>query len=222
MANRRVYLKEVDAMPASWEQGTRFDSAARWAAFAFLLVAPEFALAHVGQGDISGGFLAGLEHPVFGLDHVVAMVAVGIWGAQLRAPAIWVLPVTFPLVMSFGGILGGLGVPIPGIEIGIAVSAIVLGAMIAFVVRPQLWVAGVIVGVFAIFHGYAHGAELPESANAISYAMGFVIATGSLHALGILIGVINKWKAGEKCLRAGGVLISLCGAYFLVSHFIGG
>ena len=124
--------------------------------------------------------------------------------------------------MSFGGILGGLGVPIPGIEIGIAVSAIVLGAMIALAARPPLWAAGIIVAVFAIFHGYAHGAELPESANAISYAMGFVIATGSLHALGILIGVINKWKAGEKCLRAGGVLISLSGAYFLISHFIGG
>jgi urease accessory protein len=195
--------------------------AAQWAAFVFLLMAPALASAHVGQGDISGGFLAGLEHPVFGLDHVVAMVAVGIWGAQLRQPAIWVLPVTFPLVMSFGGILGGLGVPIPGIEIGIAVSAIVLGAMIALAARPPLWVAGAIVAVFAIFHGYAHGAELPESANAISYAMGFVIATGSLHALGILIGVINKWKAGEKCLRAGGVLIALCGVYFLVSHFIG-
>lgn len=197
-------------------------SAAQRAAFAFVLMMPALAFAHVGQGDISGGFLAGLEHPVFGLDHVVAMVAVGIWGAQLRAPAIWVLPVTFPLVMSFGGILGGLGVPIPGIEIGIAVSAIVLGAMIALAARPPLWAAGIIVAVFAIFHGYAHGAELPESANAISYAMGFVIATGSLHALGILIGVINKWKAGEKCLRAGGVLISLSGAYFLISHFIGG
>ena len=94
--------------------------------------------------------------------------------------------------------------------------------MIALAARPPLWTAGIIVAVFAIFHGYAHGAELPESANAISYAMGFVIATGSLHALGILIGVINKWKAGEKCLRAGGVLISLSGAYFLISHFIGG
>ena len=196
--------------------------AARWAAFAYWLLAPAFAFAHVGQGDISGGFLAGLEHPVMGLDHVVAMVAVGIWGAQLRAPAIWVLPVTFPLVMSFGGILGGLGVPIPGIEVGIAASAIVLGAMVAFAVRPPLWIAGVIVGLFAIFHGYAHGAELPESANAISYAMGFVMTTGTLHALGILIGVINKWPMGEKCLRAGGVLIAFCGVYFLVSHFIGG
>ena len=204
--------------------GRRFalPSVAQWAAFAYLLVSPALVFAHVGQGDVSGGFLAGLEHPVMGLDHVVAMVAVGIWGAQLPAPAIWVLPVTFPLVMSFGGVLGGLAVPIPGIEIGIAASAIVLGAMVAFAARPPLWVAAVIVGIFAIFHGYAHGAELPESANAISYAMGFVVATGSLHALGILIGVINKWQAGAKCLRAGGVLIALCGIYFLVSHFIGG
>ena len=124
--------------------------------------------------------------------------------------------------MSFGGVLGGLAVPIPGIEIGIAVSAIVLGAMVAFAARPPLWVAAVIVGIFAIFHGYAHGAELPESANAISYAMGLVMATGSLHALGILIGVINRWQTGAKILRAGGVLIALCGVYFLVSHFIGG
>src|SRR5436190_18958329 len=122
-------------------------------AIAYLLAYPALALAHVGQGDVSGGLVAGLMHPVMGLDHVVAMVAVGIWGAQLRAPAIWVLPVTFPLVMSFGGVLGGLGVPIPGIEIGIAVSAIVLGAMIAIAARPPLWTAGVIVGVFAVFHG---------------------------------------------------------------------
>jgi urease accessory protein len=195
--------------------------ATRWMAFVFLVRLPVLAFAHVGQGDISGGFLAGLEHPVFGLDHVVAMVAVGIWGAQLRAPAIWVLPVTFPLVMSFGGVLGGLGVPIPGIEIGIAASAIVLGTMIALAARPPLWVAAAIVGTFAIFHGYAHGAELPESANAISFAMGFVIATGSLHALGILIGVINKWPVGAKILRGGGVLIALCGVYFLVSGIIG-
>jgi urease accessory protein len=182
---------------------------------------PAAALAHIGQGDVSGGFLAGIEHPIFGLDHVVAMVAVGIWGAQLGAPAIWILPVTFPLVMAFGGVLGGLGVPIPGIEIGIAVSAIALGCMIALAARPPLWIAAVLVGVFAIFHGYAHGAELPESANAISYAVGFVVATGSLHAFGILLGVANRWKTGGKLLRAGGVLIAACGGYFLVLRFVG-
>lgn len=193
----------------------------RGALFAALCLYPLLALAHIGQGDIGGGFIAGVAHPVFGLDHVVAMVAVGLWGAQLGAPAIWLLPVTFPLVMAFGGVLGGLGVPIPGIEIGIAVSAIVLGGMILFAARPPLWVAAVLVGIFAIFHGYAHGAELPESANAISYAVGFVVATGLLHALGILIGTIHRWPKGAQALRAGGALIAASGIYFLSGHLIG-
>ncbi len=186
-----------------------------------LLLYPLLAFAHIGQGDIGGGFLAGVAHPVFGLDHVVAMVAVGIWGAQLGAPAIWALPVTFPLVMAMGGVLGGLGVPIPGIEIGIAVSAITLGGLILFAARPPLWIAAIVVGVFAIFHGYAHGAELPESANAISYAVGFVVATGSLHAIGILIGAANRWRKGAQALRAGGALIAACGIYFLSGHLVG-
>ena len=97
---------------------------------ALALLAPIVAVAHVGQGDIGAGLIAGVEHPIFGFDHVVAMVAVGIWGAVLGPPAIWVLPVTFPLVMAFGGVLGRLGVPIPGVEIGIAASAIVLGSMV--------------------------------------------------------------------------------------------
>jgi urease accessory protein len=186
-----------------------------------LLAWPILAFAHIGQGDIGGGFVSGVAHPVFGLDHVIAMVAVGIWGAQLGAPAIWVLPVTFPLVMAFGGVLGGLGVPIPGIEIGIAVSAIVLGGMILFAARPPLWVAAVLVGIFAIFHGHAHGAELPESANAIAYAVGFVVATGALHALGILIGVANRWRQGAQALRVGGGLIAAAGVYFLSGHLAG-
>ena len=112
----------------------------RWLSLCWLL-APAVALAHVGQGDVGGGLVAGIEHPIFGLDHVIAMVAVGMWGAQLGPPAIWVLPVTFPLVMAFGGVLGAIGVPIPGIEIGIAISAVVLGGMVAFAARPPLWVA---------------------------------------------------------------------------------
>jgi urease accessory protein len=179
------------------------------------------ALAHVGQGDIAGGFLSGLEHPVRGLDHVIAMVAVGIWGAQLGAPAIWVLPVTFPIVMAFGGVLGAMGLPLPGIEIGIALSAVALGSMVIFAARPPLWIAAVVVGFFAIFHGHAHGAELPESANAISYSMGFVIATGSLHLSGILLGVANRWRFGARALRCVGGVIASGGVYFLVTHFVG-
>ena len=143
--------------------------------------------AHVAQGDVAGGLVSGFLHPILGFDHVVAMVAVGIWGAQRGRPAIWILPVTFPLVMALGGVLGVTGVPIPGIETGIAASALVLGAMIALAARPPLFVAGLIVAVFAIFHGDAYGAELPAAVNAVSYAFGFVVATGLLHAIGILI-----------------------------------
>lgn len=182
------------------------------------LLWPLAAWAHVGQGDVGGGFVAGIAHPVLGLDHVVAMIAVGMWGAQLGAPAIWVLPVTFPLVMALGGALGALGVPIPGIEIGIAVSAIALGAMVLLAARPPLWIAALLVAVFAVFHGHAHGAELPESVNVIAYSIGFVVATGALHALGILIGVIHRWPAGAKALRAGGGVIAAFGLYFLAGH----
>ena len=134
-----------------------------------------------------GGFVGGLAHPLFGPDHVLAMVAVGLWGAFLGAPAIFILPVVFPLVMAVGGVLGILGVPLPGVEIGIAVSAAVLGMMVALAARPPLWVAAVIVGAFAIFHGHAHGAELPPGADAVAYSAGFVIATGCLHLAGIAL-----------------------------------
>ena len=186
------------------------------------LVAALPAHAHVGQGDVTGGLVVGFLHPMLGFDHVVAMVAVGIWGAQLGRPAIWVLPVTFPLVMALGGVLGVLGVPIPGVEIGVAASAIVLGAMIAFAVRPPLSLAGLIVALFAIFHGYAHGAELPASANAVSYAFGFVVATGLLHAIGILIGAVKRWQSGPALLRLAGTLIAFVGVWFLVPLLSGG
>jgi urease accessory protein len=186
---------------------------------ACLAAVPGLALAHVGQGDIGGGFIAGFTHPLFGPDHVIAMIAVGMWGAQLGQPAIWLLPVTFPTVMALGGVLGAMGVPIPGIEIGIALSAVALGAMVAFAARPPLVAAAVLVGVFAIFHGHAHGAELPESANAIAYSAGFVVATGLLHAFGILLGVAHRWAIGAKLLRAGGALIAVGGVYFLFAAF---
>src|SRR5436309_14787856 len=114
------------------------------------------AFAHTGEGG--DGLLAGLYHPIFGPDHVIAMVAVGLWGAFLGAPAIWLLPIAFPMVMAFGGVIAILGVPVPGVEIGIALSAIVLGGMIALAARPPLVGAALIVAAFAIFHGHAHGA----------------------------------------------------------------
>ena len=141
-------------------------------AVTLVLLIPSVASAHPETGGI-GGFVSGFLHPLTGLDHIVAMVAVGLWGAYLGAPAMWLLPVIFPVVMAFGGALGILGVPLPGTEIGIALSGVLLGLAVAFAARPPLWIAGVIVGVFAIFHGHAHGTELPHAANALTYAVGF-------------------------------------------------
>ena len=157
---------------------------------------PTLAWAHVEQGRAEG-FLAGLHHPVSGLDHVLAMVSVGLWGAQLGAPAVWLLPVTFPMVMAFGGMLGLMGVPLPGVEVGIALSGILLGLAVLAEWRPPLGAAAAIVGFFAIFHGHAHGSELPPGASGLLYSIGFVVATGTLHAIGIGIGVIHRWGWGR-------------------------
>ncbi|HHI77134.1 MAG TPA: HupE/UreJ family protein [Gammaproteobacteria bacterium] len=185
-------------------------------ASALLLLAWQAAEAHVGGNSLAGGFSAGLMHPVLGLDHVVAMVAVGLWGAFLGQPAIWVLPVVFPLVMTVGGVLGILGVPLPATETGIALSAIVLGLMVAFAVRPPLALAALMVGFFAIFHGYAHGAELPASASPLTFSLGFVVSTGLLHLAGIALGLLTRWHAGRRLVQAGGGVIAAIGVAFLV------
>jgi urease accessory protein len=181
-----------------------------------LLIAlwPTSALAHIQQGA-AAGFLTGFLHPISGLDHVLAMVAVGLWGAQLGAPAIWVLPVAFPMVMATGGMLALMGVHLPGIEYGIAASAIMLGVAVMFEIRPPLALAAILVGVFAIFHGHAHGTELPPGQSALLYSMGFVVATGCLHALGIGIGTVHRWTWGQKLLRAAGAVVALGGVFFL-------
>jgi len=172
------------------------------------------ALAHVQEGQ-AAGFLTGLAHPVSGLDHVLAMIAVGLWGAQLGAPALWLLPVTFPLVMAFGGLLGLLGIPLPGVEVGIALSALALGLAVATSWRPPLAIAALLVAVFAVFHGHAHGTELPEGQSGLTYSIGFVVATGLLHLTGIGIGVIHRWPAGRTVLRLLGAGVAAGGAYFL-------
>ncbi|MGB4912038.1 MAG: HupE/UreJ family protein [Candidatus Dechloromonas phosphoritropha] len=183
-------------------------------AAALLTLFVQSASAHVDQGE-AFGFLTGFLHPISGFDHVLAMVAVGLWGAQLGAPAIWVLPMAFPLVMAAGALLGFLGVPLPGVEVGIAASAIVLGAAVAFELRPPLVLAALVVGAFAIFHGHAHGTELPAGQSALLYSIGFVIATGGLHALGIGIGTAHRWPLGRKLLRAAGAAVAGGGIFFL-------
>lgn len=181
-----------------------------------LLAMAGAASAHADAADVAGGFIAGFLHPILGWDHVVAMVAVGLWGAFLGAPAIWLLPVVFPLVMAAGGVLGVLGVPIPAVETGIALSAIVLGAAVALAARPPLWVAATIVGAFAVFHGHAHGTELPSAANPLVFSLGFMLATGLLHAAGIGFGVLARWRAGRVAVRVLGALIAGVGSAFLV------
>lgn len=179
-----------------------------------VLMAASPSLAHTG-GSIAGGFAGGFGHPLFGPDHIVAMVAVGLWGAFLGAPAIWLLPIVFPVVMALGGVMGILGIGIPWVETGIAASAVVLGLMVAFGARPPLAIAAVLVGVFAIFHGHAHGTELPPGADAVAYSVGFVVATGLLHLAGIAFGGLAHWPAGRIAVRAAGGAIAIAGVVFL-------
>jgi urease accessory protein len=172
------------------------------------------ALAHTGDAT-GGGLVTGFLHPILGWDHVAAMVAVGLWGAFLGKPALWLLPVTFPLVMAFGGALGAAGVPVPGIETGIAASALVIGLAVAFAARPPLIIAAIVVAFFAVFHGHAHGTEMPGAINPLAYAAGFVVGTGLLHLCGIAFGLLTRSAAGTIAVRTAGGVIAAAGVGFL-------
>jgi urease accessory protein len=143
------------------------------------------------------------------------MISVGLWGAQLGAPAIWLLPVTFPMMMAVGGFLALIGISVPGVEIGVALSALLLGLMVALEAKPTLTAAAVLVGAFAIFHGHAHGAELPAGQSGLTYSIGFVVATGCLHGIGILIGEARRWATGRAALRFAGAAVALAGVAFV-------
>ena len=184
------------------------------AAGAAMTLLPRIALAHAEKGA-AAGFVAGFHHPLSGWDHILAMVAVGLWGAQLGAPAIWILPVTFPMMMAFGGFLGLVGVPLPGVEVGIALSAIVLGLAVTFEWKPKIGAAMAIVAVFAIFHGYAHGRELAPGTSALAYSLGFVVATGCLHGVGIVIGLLHEKPWGRSIVRLAGGGVAAAGVFFL-------
>jgi urease accessory protein len=172
------------------------------------------AAAHTGTG-LSGGFASGFGHPFTGFDHLLAMVSVGLWGAFLGPPLIRALPVIFPTVMVGGAVLGMFGVPVGSVEIGIALSVVVLGGCIALSVQARVWAASMIVGTFAVFHGYAHGKELPSAADPFGYSAGFVLATGLLHVLGIGIGFLNERPGGRVVTRSLGGLIGGLGVWFL-------
>ena len=181
----------------------------------WLCLLPDAAFAHIIRGA-QGGFGSGFAHPLTGPDHFLAMFAVGLWGAQMGGRQVWTLPVTFPLIMVVGGVIGMLGVPLPAIEIGIALSILALGLAIALAWRPAEWVALLLIAYFALCHGYAHGAELPLAADPADYAIGFVLATGMIHLFGIGVGLgLNKPMHG-RLSRGLGALIGAGGIYFLV------
>jgi urease accessory protein len=168
------------------------------------------AAAHPGHGAHSG-FVSGFFHPILGLDHVIAMLAVGLWAARLGGASVWVLPVVFPLVMAFGAALGLMGVALPAVEAGIALSGVVLGLIIAVALRAPVAVAAAIVGGFAVFHGHAHGTELPGGVGVSGYALGFLMGTGLLHLAGIGLAGLMRGAIGARALQGTGAGIAMLG-----------
>jgi urease accessory protein len=180
---------------------------------ALIFLLPTLAQAHPGMPGHSHGFENGLLHPLTGLDHICAMVAVGLWAAQRGGRVLWLVPTTFISVMILGGILGMGGAQIPFVEQGIAASVLVLGIFIAAAVRLPLAASMAVVGLFALFHGYAHGAEMPATASGLNYGIGFVAATASLHLCGIGLGLAAQRFASAQFVRYLGGAIAACGIY---------
>ena len=180
---------------------------------------PQAAYAHTGVGDASG-FVHGFVHPIGGIDHVLAMVTVGLFAAHLGGRALWLVPASFVTMMAAGGALGFYGVNLPFIEVGIALSVVVLGAVVALQANLPLAAAMGLVGLFAIFHGHAHGAEMPMDVSAAGYGAGFLIATALLHATGIGIGLsLGKLSHGSarRVSQLAGTAIAITGLSLLVA-----
>jgi urease accessory protein len=187
------------------------------AALAAVALAPSVALAHTGIGG-TAGFAHGFTHPVTGLDHVLAMVMVGVLAWQLGGRALWFLPAAFLLAMAVGGGLAAAGVAVPFVEAGIALSVVVLGAAVAFGLKAPVAAAAAAVGLFAAFHGHAHGTEMPDGVGGGAYGAGFVLATALLHAagvgLGLLVGRLGEGR-GVTAMRAAGAAAALAGVAIL-------
>lgn len=171
--------------------------------------------AHTLVAEATSG-LAGLMHPFLGLDHLLAMLAVGLWAAQQGGSRLWQLPLAFLGMMLVGALLGQTGFMLPSIETGIASSLFLLGLMLTFAVRLAIMPSLLMVGLFAVFHGYAHGAEIPQTLALIGYALGFMLATAALHGLGIGLGLLARGGQGEKLLRVSGLAIGLTGAWLWI------
>jgi len=192
-----------------------------WLRFSSLIVGviallPISVYAHTGVGQTTG-FGAGLGHPIGGIDHLLAMVAVGLWAAQLGGRAVWVVPGAFVSLMIFGGILAFSGVQVPYVEQGILVSVLVLGVLIAAAFRLPLAASAVLIGIFAVFHGHAHGAEMPLAMGAVSYSLGFALATALLHGAGIAGGLLLQRMNVEKVVRLAGAAIAVGGVFLAVA-----
>lgn len=170
--------------------------------------------------DGASGFAIGFTHPLYGLDHVAAMVAVGLWGAQLGNPAVWILPLAFPLVMALGSILGVIGVTLPLFELIITVSVVVFGALIALDKQLHSFLVYGFVSFFAVYHGYAHGIEMPGQLSQLGYITGFVLATGLIHLVGIIVGFIAHVPKGNILVRATGLAIGVIGLYLVWNSFL--
>jgi len=191
----------------------------RWAVWAgAILLMPMLAQAHPGIPGHTHGFANGLAHPLTGLDHILAMTAVGLWAAQRGGRALWMVPLAFVSVMSIGGALGmaGLG-QLPWTEQAIAASVFTLGILIATAARWSLPSSMTVVGLFASFHGYAHGAEMPATASGLAYGVGFIMATAMLHLFGIGIGLAAQRMNSIKLVRVAGIAIAACGIYLCLA-----
>jgi urease accessory protein len=188
------------------------------ATFVVLLVfAPVVALAHTGHDDASG-LAHGFVHPMSGIDHVLAMVAVGLLAAQYGGRALWLVPLSFVVAMAIAGVVGMAGIFVPVAEVGIGVSVVVLGLAIAFQLRPPTLVAMAVVGFFALFHGYAHGTELPDGITGLSFALGVLLATALLHGAGVGLGLLMQRQASSRRLiQAGGGAMALVGIAVLAN-----
>jgi urease accessory protein len=173
------------------------------------------ALAHTGL-EHATSFSTGFLHPLTGPDHVLAMVAVGLWAGVNGGRAVWAWPVAFVSLMLVGGALGMMGITLPMVEPGILASVIVLGLLVLTAAHVPVVVGALLVGVFAILHGYAHGAELPTEAAAISYSAGFALATALLHAAGLGIAYLSAREGGTLIVRAAGGLVAACGVALAV------
>jgi urease accessory protein len=188
---------------------------------AVIVLIPTVALAHAGHGDTSG-LVYGFTHPITGIDHVLAMVAVGVLAAQFSGPALWLIPLSFIGVMTVGGALGIAGLPLPFAELGVTLSVVGLGLAIAFPFRSQMLAAMALVGLFALCHGHAHGAEMPAAASALYYTAGFIGATALLHTTGMGLGLLFGPEAGwlgHRVVQAGGSAIALFGTAILIGVF---